>query len=182
MIKIKMLAGGFNCGKRMTQNETTKLELSVSNRDKRLKISYNSLGNLHNSDASYSVYIPRILGEKEESIQGKNGSFQNWWKAWTKHKPYFNIISKNFSKYSLMELSPRYSTIKLLKVTMEKNILNLVRGKWSVTQKTAVFVSEIMEVRKSGTFFKSWKKTVVNLYSHVWLKILLRKRENADIL
>lgn len=81
-----------------------------------------------------------------------------------------------------MELSPRYSTIKLLKVTMEKNILNLVRGKWSATPKTAAFVSEIMEVRKSGTFFKSWKKTVVNLYSHVWHKILLRKSENADIL
>lgn len=113
----------------MTKSETTKLERTVSNRDKRLKISYNSLGNLHNSDGSYSVYIPRILGENEGSIQRKNGNFQNWLKAWTKHKPYFSIISKIFSKYSLMELSPRYSTIKLLKVTMEKNILNLVRGK-----------------------------------------------------
>lgn len=78
MIKIKMLAGGFNCGKRMTVSETAKLELGVSNRDRRLKINYNSLGNLHNSDASYNVYIPRILGEKEENIQRKNGSFQNW--------------------------------------------------------------------------------------------------------
>lgn len=73
-----MLAGGFSCGKRMTKSETTKLELSMSNRDKRLKISYNSLGNLHNSDASYNVCIPRILGEKEESIQRKNGNFRNW--------------------------------------------------------------------------------------------------------
>lgn len=53
-----------------------------------------------------------------------------------------------------MELPPRYSTIKLLKVTMEKNVLNLVRGKLNVIQKTAAFVSEIMEVRKSGTFFQ----------------------------
>lgn len=53
-----------------------------------------------------------------------------------------------------MELPPRYSTIKLLKVMMEKNVLNLVRGKLNVIQKTAAFVSEIMEVRKSGTFFQ----------------------------
>lgn len=57
-----------------------------------------------------------------------------------------------------MELPPRYSTIKLLKVTMEKNVLNLVRGKLNVIQKTAAFVSEIMEVRKSGTFFQGLKE------------------------
>lgn len=81
-----------------------------------------------------------------------------------------------------MKLSPIYSTIKLLKVTMEKNVLNLVREKLNVIQRTAAFVSEIMEVEKVGRFFKGWKKTVVNLYSHVWHKSLLRKRENADIL
>lgn len=70
MMKTKMLAGGFNCGRRMSKGEcpreTTKLELSMSNRDKRLKINNSKLSKLCNNDTSYNVYIPRIPEREKE--------------------------------------------------------------------------------------------------------------------
>lgn len=65
-MKVKMLAGELNCEQRMTKSETTKLELSKTNRDKRLKIRDDNPGNLSIIDTSYNVYISRIPEGKKE--------------------------------------------------------------------------------------------------------------------